>query len=379
MSKKVITPVGTSLFVNYMKEHDDITSDYKMIEESSASAWDKWDIERNAICHSVKSWATDMLKKSKLKVSAEIKSLVKVLEEQHESIEVYLLATDTILSRLAAEILQEVLNKYRNDEGNTIKVSFNTKLDVITGLQIQKKYDFKKFGISGLVQRIYSIVCGASNEVIFNITGGYKATIPYLTIMAQIHGFPLCYIFEDTEELIMIPQTPLDIKWEIFDTYWENFGLLHREGVMNAHKLSYQFKEECAGCLEVVDNMAALNPLGEMLWQRFCSRYFLFSCPNSVWNDIQNQPHIYDILKSKFFNEAMRENKTERKNGHVVYDDGDNPFRIYYFKDGEHIYIYKTFEDHQAAEDFIKTSYDQDVIKSSSILRKIEISMTTTN
>ena len=60
---------------------------------------------------------------------------------------------------------------------------------------------------------------GYYGDILFNISGGYKATIPYLTMLAQINGADIYCIFEDTEELITIPPVPITIDMELFDEY----------------------------------------------------------------------------------------------------------------------------------------------------------------
>src|SRR5690606_36595143 len=116
---------------------------------------------------------------------------------------------DTIASYMAAEIIKELLIQ----EG--FEVNFNPKHDVLKGLQVKDKERFINEGLSKLIRRVDSIAQSihdglASGEdlnsggsyygnMIFNISGGYKACIPYLTVMAQINGCYMYYIFEDTE------------------------------------------------------------------------------------------------------------------------------------------------------------------------------------
>ncbi len=379
MNKKVITPVGTSLFANYFeKPRDSVTkTKYDTIKYLPV---DKWNERGVASCidivrKKVLPWAKGKIEKEptpEIDASAEIKSLVKILKDGEDSLEVYLLTTETVISRLAAEILQGVLHGYATD-GKTMHILFNPDKDVISGLQVERKEDFIKVGMTELIKRVYEIINAYPDNVMLNITGGYKATIPYLTIMGQIHKLPLYYIFEDTEGLMLIPQIPIDISWQIFNTYWKSFTQLEHDDVVQADSLMYQFKNECSSCLEITGNLVSLNPLGRILWQRYCSQYLLFYCPDDVWEEIQRQSHIHDILKAKFHHLRIRNNKTERKNGHIVYDDGDNPYRIYYFEEKGKLYIYRTFEDHQAAENFISESFNKETIMYNSSLRKIDL------
>ncbi|GAK61612.1 CRISPR-associated protein, APE2256 family [Candidatus Vecturithrix granuli] len=375
MSKKVITPVGTSLLKNYIDCHnDDAKDDFDLIKNEPAKEWNnkRYQTPIDNIQIFVSKWAKKKLGNQIFDASAEIKSLVKIAKETNDHIEVYLLATDTIISRLAAEIVRDTLHNH-HEGGKTIKILFNPDKDVIAGLQVERQTDFVQIGVTELVKRVYQIINEYPDNVMLNITGGYKATLPYLTILGQVHKIPLYYIFEETDGLITIPQMPLDIKWAIFDTFWGEFAKLAVEDVIESKNLSYQFKQECSSCLETTDSLVSLNPLGRILWQRYCAHYFIFYCEDRVWDEITMQPHIQEILTQKFHNPQIRFNKTERKNMHVVYDDGDNPYRIYYFEEKQELYIYRTFEDHQAALNFIQEPFNKEAIMKKAVIRKWKI------
>ncbi len=152
--------------------------------------------------------------KDKFNISAEVKSLKKISDELKEDLEVYLLASDTVLSRLAGEILQEFIPKI-------VPKCEVKKLEIIKDLQIWYRKDFNK-GMSNLISKIYEISGEYWDNVVINITGGYKATIPYLTILAQINNCPIYYIFEDTDALIKIPNIPFSKDWFDWEEIVEN-------------------------------------------------------------------------------------------------------------------------------------------------------------
>ena len=92
---------------------------------------------------------------------------------------------------------------------------------------------------------------------------------------------------------------------------------------------------------------------------------------DEVLERINEQKDIYRILEDKFRFRDTREKKTEIKGEHRVYDDGDNPNRIFYFEEDGRIYIYATFQDHEKYEEFINTKIDREKIKNSAKRRKI--------
>ncbi len=202
---KVITPVGTSIFENFFENNDNSTvkNYYNDLKNLRESEYAKNETKINNIKKEISKWIDK--EKDKFNISAEVKSLKKISDELKEDLEVYLLASDTVLSKLAGEILQEFIPKI-------VPKCEVKKLEIIKDLQIWYRKDFNK-GMSNLISKIYEISGEYWDNVIINITGGYKATIPYLTILAQINNCPIYYIFEDTDALIKIPNIPFSKDW----------------------------------------------------------------------------------------------------------------------------------------------------------------------
>lgn len=266
MNKKVITPVGTSLFTNYMKKSDIINTDYDIIEDKAASKWTDYSIYIERIRGKVKIWAENKLKKTpqEINASAEITSLVKILEEVNDDLEVYLLATETVVSRLAAEILQAVLPSIERN-GHKITVIFNPvhandqEKDVIEGLQVTDDERFQDVGLTSLFSRIKKISNDFKDEAILNITGGFKAVIPYLTIIGQLYEIPQCYIFEDTKTdgLLHIPQLPIQFDLGFAEQYYPYLSgdLDFTDDIRNVFQRLHLFPKNQENKLTVVGEM----------------------------------------------------------------------------------------------------------------------------
>ncbi len=349
--KKIITMVGTSIFDNY--PGSSIDSLRESIKDREAGEWDNYQNILERIRQVVAKWAGEMSpEQQKRDVSAEIKSIIeagkKQTEKQKESnISVYLLASDTLESALAAEINRNIL-------GNLgVEAFFNRRNDVITNLQVKELSQFKE-GLANLINRINQIAGGGSansgyyGDCLINITGGYKATIPYLTILGQVNRTPIVYINKDSERLLEIPGVPLTLNEEIFEKYESLFESIESEGIIKNE--DYHFQQEAESCLEIADGLVAFNSLGLILWRKYREKSFYFYASDQVWEEIQKQKNILEILKIKFWNRQLRDAKLKVKNGHTVYDAGDNPYRIFYFiVDNAQIYIYKTFDkDHDS-------------------------------
>lgn len=280
--KTLITPVGTSLFTNYLDENGDsaFRHNYETIRRSPASEWDEYDHE----IEDLKMSSLEFIKKEKESASAELQSIAKIQEKLKEDLEVRLFASDTIVSRLAAKILAD--DTVASVLGDNISVEFDTQTDVIKGLQVEDPKVFSQEGLSNLIQKINSASnnAGGYQELAINITGGFKATLPYLTILAQLNRVPLYYTFEDTEALISIPQAPLVIDWGLIERYSDvlkkiDKGIGNWSAFRNQH---YQAVQDLEAFIEVVDEMAFLSPIGQIFWNHY-QRFFIVELPRGSY------------------------------------------------------------------------------------------------
>ena len=220
--------------------------------------------------------------------------------------------------------------------------------DIIKRLQVKNKEIFIHEGLSNLVRRIENIAGGYYKNVIFNISGGYKAVIPYLTLMAQINGCEMYYIFEDTDELIEIPPAPIALKEEIFEIYQEELIELEK-GVENYPKWKeehFKFVEEAKAFIETEGNVAFLSPIGEIMFTNYRNKYCLFYATEDVIEKIEKNATLKKVVTKFLCFDEIRKSKTLKKgvNEHIVYDDGDNDFRIFYSQKDNHFYIYAIFD-----------------------------------
>ena len=356
--KTVITTVGTSLIDNYQKENKYSLNNHKNYLKFPQKKKDK-DHNRK-IKGNISDWLSN-----RSNASAEISSLLKIQEREKDELKVILITTDTIASNLCAEILEKFFEQKENFNIN--------KVYSISKLNINSKNDFVKKGIPNLIIRLTSILENNYNPI-FNITGGYKGIIPLLTIYSAVNDCEINYIYEDSNELITIPQLPIKIDMNFVEKYYDYLKTLEN-GIENYHKIkSKEFEKydnlEKHGFIEIVDNIGILSPIGNIFLKKYQSQFNIFYCPDEVWKKIQNQKEIQRLLKEKF-NTNIWEYKTEAKQDHFVYDDGNNNNRIYFFKNQENTYIYKTFENEEKAKDFITTNIDKEKIMAQSNKRKL--------
>ena len=207
--KKVITTVGTSIFSNYRNENDDKKLNYNYLENN----YSENNEDRNQkIIATINKWINNVSDESK--ISAEIKSLLKLKNQEKGDLEVYLITTDTVASNLAAEIIKSFF-------ANNDKIMI-AEIIKIKNLQVK---DFKRFekGEDNLIRTIADLMDSFVKDikeekqkkelrknVIFNITGGYKGIIPLMTILAQLYECKIFYIFEESNDMISIPRIPIN-------------------------------------------------------------------------------------------------------------------------------------------------------------------------
>jgi hypothetical protein len=98
--------------------------------------------------------------------------------------------------------------------------------DHVAGLQVQHEVSFRTEGIPNLVKVIRQKVTGeAWDEVIINLTGGFKGVIPFVTLSGLFLDRPdyaFHYLFEDTANILRLPSFPVGL----------DFPLWHREAAL---------------------------------------------------------------------------------------------------------------------------------------------------
>lgn len=265
--KKVITTVGTSIFSNCLQQSEKIRPHYSALEKAPGSEWNRQQDRIEKLRQDVIEWAKD-----KVQASAELKSTAAMASQMSEDLEIHLIATDTVLSRLAAEIIVKLLiDRYASGK---ITASFDKREDAIHGLQVDDAGAFCREGLVNLIQRIEDICGGYYAGTIFNITGGYKAVIPYLTILAQVNNASLYYIFEDTETLIRIPQTPVDINWGLFEKYKAQIEEMSRglsDRTWDEYRRTNGIEDDFPDIVWSDDQIGLeLNAIGQYFYRRYC-------------------------------------------------------------------------------------------------------------
>jgi putative CRISPR-associated protein (TIGR02619 family) len=387
---KIITTVGASIYDNFFYYDNSLRSQYENLQIMEHRQWDNVKDRVHILKNSLIEWV-----KGKNDASAEIESLLNIQKELNDDLEVYLISSDTVISRLAAEVIQDGFSKQNssNDIINNIKVLFEPDKDIIQGLQIKNRKIFEEEGLYNLISRIEQIIACDTyvdwKNTALNITGGYKATVPYLTILGQVHQIPMYYIFENTGELIKIPQAPLSINLEMFEKYYDIFKQLDNgiEGNWTDFKRKNNIQDDFQACIWSDKEMTGLSAIGKLFWRSYMN-FFTVEVPRGSYffsdkkgnqkelkiafqelysrlheeitnNDLKNTREILQHLKKLNSNNDLHHGETIGKDKFIFKSTKSSQVRLLYQPEiiGQHelkIYIYEylrgNFKGHEGGE-----------------------------
>lgn len=250
MMKKIITTVGTSIFTNYQdgKIKAQLGRDYASIDVSLERTRIKSDgaevpaagihaSEFEPHVRTLKEIIEDFwyeypsLGQPNAGASAEVASILKIAEAEVEPCEVHLIATDTLQSVLAAELIVGWFEKFPQPKVSKVlfqgqETAFETQKDsdfVVKDLRVESHKDYEKgfFNLLELLDKLSKAEKKGGHELVFNVTGGYKALIPVLTLYAQIERIPLKYLYEShagkEDPLISLSHLPFHFDWGLLE------------------------------------------------------------------------------------------------------------------------------------------------------------------
>ncbi len=181
---------------------------------------------------------------------AEVSSIDKIIENKKpgERVIIYPVCSDTILSVLAACILKEYYKgKYdvkfdcldvnaKEDVENVYFNGNNLNRIIIEHLNAFDKC-FEREGLNTLFSALKKIYKehgeDTKDRIIFNITGGYKGVIPFMVLFAEVFDIPVYYKFENADNIIRIPNLPIETDLFILDENYTFLEELHDKSIKN--------------------------------------------------------------------------------------------------------------------------------------------------
>lgn len=290
---------------------------------------------------------------NRLKInSAEIQSIIAIQKELKEEIEVELIATDSLLSRMSAELIKKWFDTVKKDAN--IKINFTPQNQVIKDLQLVRYDLFIQVGFRELVNYILKLKeTTHQDNIIFNLTGGYKAITSLLTTVAQVEGIVCYYLFEEEWDndvdkgkyrLVKLPKIPLKMDTQIFEKYTLQFHKVEECLPKEAFAEDRDFLEEADHLLYKEDGFIGINQYAYTLWRRFRQQLFTYYTVPEVQGTIEKNEAINEIFKNIFYSKELRKVHTIAEDTHkMVFKKSTTENRIYYFYDSNKIFIYRIF------------------------------------
>lgn len=224
---KLITFVGVSFFEHYYYDKQN------NVNKSEQSYYDRFAKQ----LYTFDDWNDRTVQKSLEKITkivtrngsvwkdnqgaAEIRSICKIDQEIKQPLEVYLIATDTVLSVKAALLVKEWFARKKSTYPDIQihfelpKVDFDTQaqsLHIVKNLNFTKINDYRA-GVQNLRQLLEMQlgIAGHPQGFVFNITAGYKAITPLLTMLAYRHKIPLYYMYHENNPLSAVSLIEYDL------------------------------------------------------------------------------------------------------------------------------------------------------------------------
>lgn len=253
----ILSPVGTSILTNSAGTHRSLIRDYANAKsEADIPEQHRLQLEeiRDAAIAKLSNADIATLRRQSAELNGIIGFYKGTLEPNSKDAH-WLIATDTYLGKMAAEIVKTVLQTFFP----------YTQVKIPAGLSTNSKEDFLA-GIRDLLKWCDETLKLSRHdyEVTFNLTGGFKSLQGYLNTIGMFYADKIVYIFEGSNELIVIPRLPAKLEVEIFDQFAAIFLLLNSE-------IEGLKKEEIRGIPDIMleeygSESFVLSGWGELSW-----------------------------------------------------------------------------------------------------------------
>lgn len=198
------------------------------------------------------------------RVSAEMHSLMRLSVNADD--EVYLLYTDTDEGNICTIELKKII------ESEFQAKCISRRIDK---LQVKDAKKFRLTGIQNLFSAIDRICDGVEPEqVVLNVTGGFKAVVPYITLFGLLRHYRLVYIFERSKELLYLPPVPITYDYECLGQARTAIAKLEETGGMSRREFeqyipagfSYHDRQWFDILVEEVDGLVAPSAFAMLLF-----------------------------------------------------------------------------------------------------------------
>lgn len=286
MSNLIVSTCGTSLFTNTLPNATSshelrglITQHANTVAESDIP-----DSVRDHIAQATEQLAATIHLPALVKVSAELAGLAAFyggsLQTNQGKDHHILMSTDTWLGERSAQAIANVLQQH----GHSTEVRRCSELRT-DSLQAYRS------ALSEVVRWAYDTLPGYKTkgyQVIFNLTGGFKAVQGFMQTLGALHADECVYVFERSNELIRLPRLPIKMQAESWVR--DNLTAFRRMNKGLTVQVS-QVANVPEILLFLADGEACMSEWGKLVWQELMPSLYaeaLYPSPSSqlVWDAV---------------------------------------------------------------------------------------------
>lgn len=251
--KTYICTTGTSILtnsrINFKRFQNEPLSRWKDYEDVIAAVRDR--VSESLQRLSIPAQLDD--------TSAEIKSLIKMSINPDDR--VVLIASDTIDGKLSAELVQIFLIER--------KICLEIEIKVIEGLQATDATLFQQEGLRNLLEFLISL---ENRDIVFNLTGGFKSVVPFLSLVGMLFNKPIRYIHEDSQEVITLSNVPILLNDSLLLLVEDKLRKIEKEtSIPEAEwRAGIDFNDRrFESLIEKINGQVTFSGLGLLFWERF--------------------------------------------------------------------------------------------------------------
>lgn len=295
-------------------------------------------------------------------LSAELSTL-KALKANDQDKAIFL-ATDTDNGERAARFNKIIAE-------HCFGVSTDSKR--ITSLGLDDAGTFRRNGIPSLVQALNSYVKEATEsrrQPVLSVGGGIKAVVPYVAVYGMLRGIPTTYIFERTQDLVVLPPLPLEYDWGRLALAARAFWEIDQQTVIPRWTLEKLLGEDMPtleGLFEEQDDDVTLSAFGLMLLEnlkRAQESPVMLSPPakRKLEGLVSTDKNTVEAMLDRIRNPIIRAHKRHEITGTDldVYKPGATRPRLAYWVEGETVYIAEIYTSHDNYERILPGRFRRD-------------------
>jgi putative CRISPR-associated protein (TIGR02619 family) len=253
-----VSTCGISMFSNQVRDQPVAfpkgkhLNDYANDNELPADVQSTLDKLSETILQQLKAGPSSKLRK----LSAELNALWGYKMDPHNDSHIFL-ATDTFLGRKVGELL----TNYMLEQG------YRASNHVCEGLQTQDFASYQQ-SIKKLIGWCHDTFPGyrsAKTEIIFNLTGSFKALLGYMTVIGMFHADKMIHIFETSDRVLEIPKLPIHLDYTALTQHAPLFARMAEAWFPPIEQL----REVDALMWDTIDSQfATLSPWGHLMWEQ---------------------------------------------------------------------------------------------------------------